>query len=144
MALNTADGLPGEGRVEFTTLIHDGRQGAAINKVKETVNAWNGDLPGKLWQDHTDGSFDIMYQTSEPVSKIDRQLIADNVVHHAQVKAKIKPELERLDIQLGLQPRHSVSSDEQFARSVVTSFKGLGQTPDTKYIARRDREEVIR
>jgi len=132
--LNSGD-IPGGTRAEFTTYIHGGRQGENVEHWNRTIENLNYDLPGKLVQDYTDGSNDVLYVTSEAASKLDGDLVIENIHHHAQTKAKLKPHLEYLDKQLRLEPHKNLTDSEQFAANYVNSIRKLPTAAQIRYIS---------
>lgn len=133
LSLNVGD-VPGGGRAEFTTFIYGGRQGENAEHLRQVVDNFSHDLHGKLVRDYTDDSHDVIYATSEPMSRLNRDLVIDNVHHHAQVKARILPHLKLLDEQLDLEPHTSLTDSERFAKDYMRTVKGLPSPPEIIYL----------
>jgi hypothetical protein len=132
LSVNNAD-VPGGGRAEFSTFIWGGRQGKNLEHLNRVIDNYNCHLPGKLVRDYTDDSYDIMYVTSEPQSKLDTHLVVENVHHHAQMKARLMPEFEHLDNKLNLHPRTSLSPSERYGKNHMRSNLELPSIPDITY-----------
>lgn len=139
-SINTGD-IPGGARAEFATLIHEGRQGKNVEHQRQVISNLSSDLPGKLVPDYRDSSYDVMYITSEPASKLDGDLAVDNIRHHAQVKATIEPHLEHLDQTLGLESHTQLSASERFGKDYMNAVRGLPSAPKTIYIPDQSRRK---
>lgn len=125
--------VPGGGRAEFSTFVYGGRQGKNLEHLNKVIDNYNCHLPGKLVRDYTDDSYDVMYVTSEPASKLDTGLVVENIHHHAQTKARLLPEIEHLDSKLNLQARTSLSPSERFGKNHMKSNLELPSIPDITY-----------
>ena len=77
----------------------------------------------------------LKYVTSEAASKLDGELVIENIHHHAQTKAKLKPHLEYLDKQLRLEPHKNLTDSEQFAANYVSSIRKLPTAAQIRYIS---------
>jgi hypothetical protein len=137
-SINPTD-TPGGGRGEFVTLVYEGRDGKNISHQNQVVNNVSYNLPGKLVRDYTDDSQDLLYVTSEPLSKLDKHLAVENVNHHAQIKAKLYPHFEHLDQQLSLKEHSSITDSEQFARNYTTIIRETPPISEARYIPNTDR-----
>lgn len=132
MSVRAGD-VPGGARVEFATFIHEGRQGKNIQHAKEVITNLSYGLHGKLQPDPSDDSYDLMYITSEPASKLDANLVVENIHHHAQVKTRLKPHLDNLDDQLDLERHTKPTESEKFGQNYVSTLRGLPSTPAVSY-----------
>lgn len=127
----------------FTTFIHEGVSGKNAEAFNRVVDVLNYEYPGKFVRDYSDGSQDSLYTTRERVTKLTPKVVAENLDHHARVKAQVTPELEHLKTRLDLGPKRSSTEAESFALDWAKTFKRtreLTQGDEITCLPRRKRD----
>jgi hypothetical protein len=124
---------PGSERGTFTTRIHPGASGDNVTRFEKVVDVWNYEFPGKFVRDYVDGSQDVLYVTSERLSTLNKKVFAENIEHHAKVKAQTAPKLEALRAELGLEQKSCLTEAEEFARTRFGhTYKSVPLLPEKK------------
>jgi len=127
----------GSERAIFATLIHDGVSGENKPIFGKAIDALNYIYPGKFVHDVSDRSQDILYTTTERVTGLSAKVVAENLDHHAQVKAQVTPELGHLQVLLGLDSKSTTTQAEQYAENWVKHFidsTSLAHGPQITYL----------
>lgn len=140
-AIDIDPGQPrGSERAGFTTFIHEGISGRNAEAFNRVVDVLNYEYPGKFVRDYTDGTQDVLYTTRERVTNLTSKVVAENLDHHARVKAAVTPALERLKTQLDSEPKRSATEAESFALDWAKTFKRtreLTQGGEITYLPQR-------